>query len=109
MEVQLKCYDTKPNTKVDTDSDIRKYCLKIVDYAYFDTFIMTIILLNALALSCVWIDINPVIAINVEELQEIFNYIFILEMILKIIAYQKFYFYNGWNIFDFIVVSFVSF
>ena len=64
--MQLKCYEVKPNTKVDTDSDIRKLCLKIVDWVYFDSIIMTIILLNALALSCVWIDIDPVIAASVE-------------------------------------------
>lgn len=66
---------------------------------------MIIIIFNAAALTFVWVDIDPQIFHMVEEIQEIFNYIFIVECLLKLIAYQKFYFYSGWNVFDFVVVG----
>ena len=65
---------------------------------------MTVILLNAMALSVVWIGIDDKILKTVEQIQEIFNYIFIVECALKLTAYQKFYFYSGWNLFDAIIV-----
>ena len=35
---------------------------------------------------------------------KVFSGVFIIEAILKIIAMNKYYFYNGWNIFDLIIV-----
>ena len=66
---------------------------------------MTIIILNAVALCFIWVGIDPMIYTLVDEIQEIFNYMFILECTLKLIAYERFYFYNGWNVFDFVVVG----
>ena len=40
----------------------------------------------------------------VEVFQDILTYIFIIECILKLIAYNLLYFQNGWNNFDLIVV-----
>ena len=34
----------------------------------------------------------------------VFSLIFIMEMVLKLLAFNKAYFYSGWNIFDFFVV-----
>jgi len=65
---------------------------------------MIIIIFNAVALTFVWIGIDQEIFHNVEKIQEIFNYIFIIECLLKLIAYQKFYFNSGWNFFDAVVV-----
>ena len=33
------------------------------------------------------------------------NFIFMIECILKLIAYRKFYFNSGWNVFDFFIVA----
>jgi len=65
---------------------------------------MIIIIFNAVALTFVWIGIDQEIFSNVEKIQEIFNYIFIIECLLKLTAYQKFYFNSGWNFFDATVV-----
>lgn len=65
---------------------------------------MVIICLNTIALTLVWIGINHNVAAQTEVAQTIFNIIFILEALLKLIAYQKSYFYVGWNVFDFIIV-----
>jgi hypothetical protein len=65
---------------------------------------MSIILLNAGVLTMVWVGISKEMTENSELLQDIFNYIFIAECMIKIVVYQKFYFYSGWNIFDFTVV-----
>jgi hypothetical protein len=45
---------------------IRQYCIKIVEYKYFDSLIMTFIILNALMLSIVWIGIDPRINVYTE-------------------------------------------
>lgn len=54
IQVQLRCYSVKPKSTVVTNSNLRLVCLRIVEWPIFDWFIMAIILLNALALICVW-------------------------------------------------------
>ena len=88
-----------------TNSSIRQFCIKVVEYQYFDTIIMTFIVLNAFVLSIVWIDIDPIVIYYTEHIQEFLNVIFMIECVLKLIAYRRFYFNSGWNIFDFSVVA----
>jgi hypothetical protein len=76
----------------------------IVEHRYFDPCIMSIIILNAFALTFVWIGISPKITSAIEVGQEGFTIIFMIECFLKLVAYQKQYFNNGWNNFDFMVV-----
>ena len=103
--MQLKCYKLQPNTQPRTNSTIRQLCIKVVEYQYFDTIIMTFIVLNAFVLSLVWIDIDPRVIYYTDQIQEFLNFIFMIECVLKLIAYRKFYFNSGWNIFDFSVVA----
>ena len=49
-----------------------------------------------------WAPINDIT--NILDL--IFTTIFIFEAVIKIIGLGKFYFYSGWNIFDFVIVLF---
>ena len=87
-----------------TDNKLRKIALNIAEYEYFDSFIMAIIIINAITLTMVWVDISPKISRYTEFLQEVFNFIFLIECALKLTAYNMLYFQSGWNTFDFILV-----
>jgi hypothetical protein len=92
IQLQLKCYDVSPEAKINTNFALRTYSIQIVENKYFDPFIMVVILLNAVALACVWVGISQSQLQYLETIQDIFNFIFILECILKLIAYQRLYF-----------------
>jgi hypothetical protein len=51
-------YDTKPQTKISTRDPIRKMCLNIVEYEYFDTIIAGLVILNAINLSLYGINLD---------------------------------------------------
>ena len=66
---------------------MRRYSLKIVEHDYFDPMIMSVILLNALVLTFIWVGISPEFTDILEAVQEVFNIIFMIECLLKLIAY----------------------
>nr|KAF6451090.1 sodium voltage-gated channel alpha subunit 7 [Molossus molossus] len=87
--------------------NIRKTCCKIVENSFFKCFIGLVTLLStgALAFEDIYIDQRKTIKILLEYADMIFTYIFILEMLLKWMAYGfKAYFANGWYRLDFMVV-----
>ncbi|CAO2597213.1 Sodium channel protein type 7 subunit alpha [Lemmus lemmus] len=87
--------------------NIRKTCCKIVENSWFTCFIGMVTLLSTgtLALEDIYIDQRKTIKILLEYADMIFAYIFILEMLLKWVAYGfKAYFSNGWYKLDFMVV-----
>ncbi|XP_045363580.2 sodium channel protein type 7 subunit alpha isoform X1 [Camelus bactrianus] len=87
--------------------NIRKTCCKIVENNCFKGFIGLVTLLStgALAFEDIYIDQRKTIKILLEYADMIFTYIFILEMLLKWMAYGlKAYFTNGWYKLDFLVV-----
>ncbi|XP_071072433.1 sodium channel protein type 7 subunit alpha [Dasypus novemcinctus] len=87
--------------------NIRKTCWKIVENNLFKCFIGLVTLLStgALALEDIYIDQRKTIKILLEYADMIFTYIFILEMLLKWMAYGfKAYFTNAWHRLDFMVV-----
>ncbi|XP_032264871.1 sodium channel protein type 7 subunit alpha isoform X1 [Phoca vitulina] len=87
--------------------NIRKTCCKIVENSCFKCFIGLVTLLStgALAFEDIYIDQRKTIKILLEYADMIFTYIFILEMLLKWMAYGfKAYFTNGWYKLDFMVV-----
>ncbi|KFO22461.1 Sodium channel protein type 7 subunit alpha [Fukomys damarensis] len=87
--------------------NIRKTCCKIVENSWFKCFIGLVTLLStgALAFEDIYIDQRKTIKILLEYADMIFTYIFILEMLLKWMAYGfKAYFSNAWYRLDFMVV-----
>ncbi|XP_067597771.1 sodium channel protein type 7 subunit alpha isoform X2 [Pseudorca crassidens] len=87
--------------------NIRKTCCKIVENSCFKCFIGLVTLLStgALAFEDIYIDQRKTIKVLLEYGDMIFTYIFILEMLLKWMAYGfKAYFTNGWYQLDFMVV-----
>ncbi|KAF6362161.1 sodium voltage-gated channel alpha subunit 9 [Rhinolophus ferrumequinum] len=88
--------------------NIRKTCYRIVEHNWFESFIVLMILLSsgALAFEDIYIEKKKTIKVILEYADKIFTYIFILEMLLKWIAYgYKTYFTNAWCWLDFLIVD----
>nr|XP_057915748.1 sodium channel protein type 4 subunit alpha B-like isoform X1 [Doryrhamphus excisus]XP_057915749.1 sodium channel protein type 4 subunit alpha B-like isoform X1 [Doryrhamphus excisus]XP_057915760.1 sodium channel protein type 4 subunit alpha B-like isoform X1 [Doryrhamphus excisus]XP_057915761.1 sodium channel protein type 4 subunit alpha B-like isoform X1 [Doryrhamphus excisus] len=87
---------------------MRKTCYQIVEHSWFETFIIFMILLSsgALAFEDIYIEQRKVVKVVLEYADKIFTYIFILEMMLKWLAYGfKKYFTNYWCWLDFLIVD----
>ncbi|XP_073539227.1 sodium channel protein type 4 subunit alpha isoform X1 [Phyllobates terribilis] len=88
--------------------NIRKTCFKIVEHNWFETFIIFMILLSsgALAFEDIYIEQRQVIKIILEYADKVFSYVFVIEMLLKWVAYGfKVYFTNAWCWLDFLIVD----
>nr|XP_061799733.1 sodium channel protein type 2 subunit alpha-like [Nerophis lumbriciformis] len=87
---------------------IRKTCFRIVEHNWFESFIIFMILLSsgALAFEDVYIETRKSIKAMLEYADKMFTYIFILEMLLKWVAYgYTKYFTNAWCWLDFVIVA----
>ncbi|XP_076026026.1 sodium channel, voltage-gated, type I-like, alpha isoform X1 [Genypterus blacodes] len=87
---------------------LRKTCYQIVEHNWFETFIIFMILLSsgALAFEDIYIEKRKTIKTMLEFADKIFTYIFILEMLLKWVAYGfAKYFTNAWCWLDFLIVD----
>ncbi|KAM7390033.1 hypothetical protein PAMA_008280 [Pampus argenteus] len=87
---------------------LRKTCFQIVEHSWFESFIIFMILLSsgALAFEDIYIEQRRVVKVVLEYADKIFTYIFILEMLLKWLAYGfKKYFTNYWCWLDFLIVD----
>uniref|UniRef100_A0A8C4M419 Sodium channel protein n=1 Tax=Equus asinus asinus TaxID=83772 RepID=A0A8C4M419_EQUAS len=87
---------------------LRRACFKIVEHNWFETFIVFMILLSsgALAFEDIYIEQRRVIRTILEYADKVFTYIFIMEMLLKWVAYGfKVYFTNAWCWLDFLIVD----
>ncbi|XP_039613454.1 sodium channel, voltage-gated, type I-like, alpha isoform X1 [Polypterus senegalus] len=87
---------------------LRKTCFRIVEHNWFETFIIFMILLSsgALAFEDIYIEQRKTIKTILEYADKVFTYIFILEMLLKWVAYGFVrYFTNAWCWLDFLIVD----
>ncbi|XP_051946769.1 sodium channel protein type 8 subunit alpha-like isoform X8 [Xyrauchen texanus] len=87
---------------------LRKTCYLIVEHNWFETLIIFMILLSsgALAFEDVYIEQRKTIRVILEYADTVFTYIFILEMLLKWVAYGFVkYFTNAWCWLDFFIVD----
>ncbi|XP_077124789.1 sodium channel protein type 5 subunit alpha-like [Ranitomeya variabilis] len=109
------CLQYSPCCKVDITKGIgkiwwkvRKTCYRIVEHNWFESFIIFMILLSsgALAFEDIYIDQKKVVKIILEYADKVFTYVFVLEMLLKWVAYGfKKYFTNAWCWLDFFIVG----
>ncbi|XP_014848552.1 PREDICTED: sodium channel protein type 4 subunit alpha A-like isoform X1 [Poecilia mexicana] len=109
------CVTKWPCLTVDTTSgkgkewwNLRKTCFTIVEHDWFETFIIFMILLSsgALAFEDIYIERRRTIKIILEFADKVFTYIFVIEMLLKWVAYGfKTYFTNAWCWLDFFIVD----
>uniref|UniRef100_A0A3P9PNW2 Sodium channel protein n=1 Tax=Poecilia reticulata TaxID=8081 RepID=A0A3P9PNW2_POERE len=89
---------------------LRKTCYLIVEHNWFETLIIFMILLSsgALAFEDVYIEQRKTVRIILDYADRVFTYIFILEMLLKWVAYGFVkYFTNAWCWLDFFIVDVV--
>uniref|UniRef100_A0A8C4GKE4 Sodium channel protein n=1 Tax=Dicentrarchus labrax TaxID=13489 RepID=A0A8C4GKE4_DICLA len=87
---------------------LRKTCFIIVEHNWFESFIIFMILLSsgALAFEDIYIEQRRTIKTMLEYADKVFTYIFILEMLLKWVAYGFVkYFTNAWCWLDFLIVD----
>ncbi|KAF3827023.1 hypothetical protein GH733_002509 [Mirounga leonina] len=87
---------------------LRKTCYRIVEHSWFETFIIFMILLSsgALAFEDIYLEERKTIKVLLEYADKMFTYIFVLEMLLKWVAYGfKKYFTNAWCWLDFLIVD----
>ncbi|KAJ8254549.1 hypothetical protein COCON_G00211610 [Conger conger] len=88
--------------------NLRRTCFTIVEHNYFETFIIFMILLSsgALAFEDIYIEQRRTIKIILEYADQVFTYVFVIEMLLKWVAYgYKTYFTNAWCWLDFLIVD----
>uniref|UniRef100_A0A672S2F3 Sodium channel protein n=1 Tax=Sinocyclocheilus grahami TaxID=75366 RepID=A0A672S2F3_SINGR len=88
--------------------NFRKTCFSIVEHSYFETFIIFMILLSsgALAFEDIYSEQRRMIKIILEYADQVFTYVFVIEMLLKWVAYGfKVYFTNAWCWLDFLIVD----
>ncbi|KAM6412725.1 sodium channel protein type 5 subunit alpha-like [Pluvialis apricaria] len=88
--------------------NLRKTCFQIVEHSWFESFIIFMILLSsgALAFEDIHINERKSIKVMLAFLDKMFTFIFVLEMLLKWVAYGfKKYFTNAWCWLDFLIVD----
>ncbi|XP_037647118.1 sodium channel protein type 4 subunit alpha B [Sebastes umbrosus] len=110
-----KCYRRCPFLDIDTSegrgkvwANVRRTCFSIVEHNYFETFIIFMILLSsgALAFEDIYLEQRQVIKTVLEYADQVFTYVFVVEMLLKWVAYGfKTYFTNAWCWLDFLIVD----
>ncbi len=96
----MKCLDM---LKKITYQDKRKL-KKLVGGVYFDRFIMSLILFNAVILGLLTSESLDVYSNLLFLLDRLCMAIFIVEMLMKIYAFGKSFFKSGWNVFDLVIV-----
>ena len=67
-------------------------------------FILTCIILNTVCLALSWYGRPDSVSSVLEVLNYIFTFIYTFEFLIKLIAFKKDYFSDGWNNFDFAIV-----
>ncbi|XP_069376680.1 sodium channel protein type 2 subunit alpha-like isoform X1 [Paralichthys olivaceus] len=88
--------------------NLRKTCFIIVEHNWFESFIIFMILLSsgALAFEDIYIEQRRTVKTMLEYSDKVFTYVFILEMLLKWVAYGFVkYFTNAWCWLDFLIVD----
>ncbi|NWT17524.1 SCN5A protein, partial [Vireo altiloquus] len=102
------CLGSAVNFGGETWWNLRKTCYQIVEHSWFESFIVFMILLSSGALAFEDIHINKRERIKaiLGFLDKMFTFIFVLEMLLKWVAYGlKKYFTNAWCWLDFLIVD----
>jgi len=89
-----------------TSPTLRQRVQRLIETPRFESVIITVIVINALALG---LETSPAVMARFGEtvslLDRVAVAIFVIELALKMFVYRFSFFRNGWNIFDLIIVS----
>ena len=89
--------------------NIRLKLLSIRKNKFFESFVVSIIIISALNIGLSTFDINPNLMQALGILDYIITFFFLSEILIRMYSYEKVsqFFTKKWNIFDFIIVLFV--
>ena len=106
VTVQKMLVDVRPQRKVsEPQNGFRKMIFKLVITEEFDAFILTLIIMNIIVMAMTHSDMTSAWELGLFVVNTIFAAVFLLEAILKLIAFRpRQYFSDAWNSFDFGVV-----
>ena len=87
-------------------TNIRLKLLSIRKNKFFESFVVTIIIISALNIGLSTFDINPNLMQALGILDYIITFFFLSEILIRMYSYEKVsqFFTKKWNIFDFIIV-----
>ncbi|KAG7233025.1 hypothetical protein INR49_007540 [Caranx melampygus] len=89
-------------------SNFRRTCFTIAEHKYFKAFIIFIIFLSSAALvfEDIYLQQQPLLKMIVDQADQVFTYLFLVEMLLKWVAYGlRKYFTNAWCWIDFLILA----
>ncbi|EHB16850.1 Sodium channel protein type 11 subunit alpha [Heterocephalus glaber] len=87
-----------------TENKCQGLVFDLVTHQVFDVFIMSLIVLNMVCMMVETRDQSPDTDSVFEHLNTVFVTIFTVECLIKVFALRQYYFINGWNLFDCVVV-----
>ena len=89
-----------------TFAELRETLALIIYNKYFEFFMMSIIIFSALLIGINTFALDPVYQEIIFTLDQMITIIFVMEIIMRISAYEKplDFFKDAWNIFDFVIV-----
>lgn len=82
----------------------RKRIKKLVESMRFRTFIVVVIVINAIAIGIMTADTSPEVDVAMGIIDLVCLIIYVIETGLKLYAWGRKYFDDGWNRFDFIII-----
>ena len=87
-------------------TNIRLKLLSIRKNKFFESFVVSIIIISALNIGLSTFDINPNLMQALGILDYIITFFFLSEILIRMYSYEKVsqFFTKKWNIFDFIIV-----
>ena len=83
---------------------MRERVKTLVDSRQFSVFILTVIIINSIVIGLQTAELPADLAFALNVFDSVCLCIYIVEMILKLVAYRTAYFKDGWNVFDFIII-----
>lgn len=83
---------------------INDFCYNLVSTKVFDNAITICIIFNTICMALTWYGESPAVPYYLKFVNQFFNVVYTIEAVLKLIAFGKAYFDNGWNVFDFFIV-----
>ena len=106
MDMQRMIVDATPDYETTNvpKGKVRRAIHALVGHNKFDVFIMSCIVGNMIQMGIQYEGASDQFIQNLDKFNLFFSIVFLLECILKLIAYGKTYFSNNWQVFDFCVV-----
>jgi hypothetical protein len=86
------------------ESALRMACFKVATHTYFEVAVLIAIMLNSIVLCVKWPNIDQKSEDILEKINYFFTAVFLVEAIIKLMAFGGRYFKENWNRFDFLIV-----